>query len=81
MPPGVRPSAARPSHWKRQKVIILRDRETNRSRGFGFVTFREQQGADAAREALNGKELDGRRMRVDYSLTKTAHKPTPGEDG
>ena len=31
-----------------------------------------------AREALNGIELDGRKIRVDYSITKRAHTPTPG---
>jgi len=31
-----------------------------------------------AKESLNGQELDGRRMRVDYSITKRPHTPTPG---
>merc|ERR1712228_797490 len=34
--------------------------------------------ATEAREALNGTELDGRKIRVDYSITKRAHTPTPG---
>ncbi|KAK9395641.1 hypothetical protein NXF25_019002 [Crotalus adamanteus] len=29
-------------------------------------------------EHANGMELDGRRIRVDYSITKRAHTPTPG---
>jgi len=31
-----------------------------------------------AKERLNGAELDGRRIRVDYSITQRAHTPTPG---
>ena len=31
-----------------------------------------------AKENCNGLELDGRRIRVDYSITKRAHTPTPG---
>ena len=62
-----------------EKLVIVRDRSTGSSRGFGFITFYEQSAADAAREALNGYNLDGREIRVDYSLTKSAHKPTPGK--
>lgn len=32
-----------------------------------------------AREQCNGIEIDGRRIRVDYSLTNRAHSPTPGQ--
>ncbi|KAI8822132.1 uncharacterized protein EV422DRAFT_525765 [Fimicolochytrium jonesii] len=54
------------------------DRGPTRSRGFGFITFAKQEAATAAREALNGIELQERQIRVDYSLTKRAHSPTPG---
>lgn len=33
---------------------------------------------DQAKERANGMELDGRRIRVDFSITKRAHTPTPG---
>ena len=45
------------------KVIL--DRETGRSRGFGFVTFDEGAAADQAIEEMNGAEVDGRRITAD----------------
>ena len=44
-------------------VDVLLDRETGRSRGFGFVEM-DDADADKAIEALNGFELDGRALRV-----------------
>lgn len=44
------------------KVIL--DRETGRSRGFGFVTFNDGESAQSAVEQMNGTELDGRAIRV-----------------
>jgi len=43
---------------------VIVDRETGRSRGFGFVEMPSEQEALAAIEALNGQELDGRRLNV-----------------
>jgi RNA recognition motif-containing protein len=45
------------------KVVL--DRDTGKSRGFGFVTFSSPDEADAAKNALNQTELDGREIRVD----------------
>jgi len=42
---------------------IIYDRETGRSRGFGFVEMAEES-ADSAMEALNGNEFGGRTLRV-----------------
>ncbi|SPO22355.1 related to Transformer-2 protein [Ustilago trichophora] len=60
------------------KVVIVYDARSGRSRGFGFVTMRDIDGASAAIEALNGKDLHGRRIRVDFSTTHKPHDPTPG---
>ncbi|KAG9062921.1 hypothetical protein KI688_004518 [Linnemannia hyalina] len=46
-------------------AIVVKDRETGRSRGFGFVTFAEDSAADAAIENLNDREFEGRQIKVD----------------
>ena len=43
---------------------VITDRDTGRSRGFGFVTFANGEEADAAIEAMNGSQLDGRTLNV-----------------
>lgn len=43
---------------------VLTDRDTGRSRGFGFVTFASADQVQAAIEALDGSRLDGRSIRV-----------------
>ncbi len=47
--------------------IVIRDRETQRSKGFGFVEMAEQSCADAAMTTLDGTELDGRKIRVNIA--------------
>ncbi|BEI85038.1 hypothetical protein CcaverHIS002_0504390 [Cutaneotrichosporon cavernicola] len=62
-----------------EKVTIVYDQRTDRSRGFGFITMRSTEDATRAIEKLNGIELHGRNIRVDYSATTKPHAPTPGE--
>lgn len=61
-----------------EKIDLIYDRSTGQSRGFGFIYFERLGDASTAREKLNGIDLDGRTIRIDYSLTKKAHSPTPG---
>jgi cold-inducible RNA-binding protein len=45
----------------------MRDRDTGRSRGFGFVTYGSSEEADNAINAWNEQELDGRRIKVNLA--------------
>lgn len=51
-------------HGEVGSVAIITDRDTGRSRGFGFVEMPEDDKAREAIEALNGKEYDGRALTV-----------------
>ena len=51
-------------------VRVVTDRMTGRSKGFGFVTMPDAAQAQAAIDALNGHELDGRTVRVNESQPK-----------
>jgi transformer-2 protein len=55
------------------------ENQTDRSRGFGFITMRTTEDAARCIEKLNGFVLQGRPIRVDYSATQKPHQPTPGE--
>ncbi|XP_061549823.1 cold inducible RNA binding protein a [Phycodurus eques] len=48
-----------------EKVDVIREKESGRSRGFGFVKYENVEDAKDALEAMNGKTLDGRSIRVD----------------
>jgi RNA recognition motif-containing protein len=50
---------------------VLSDRETGRSRGFGFVEMANDAEADAAIEALDGNDLEGRRLTVNEARPRT----------
>ena len=61
-----------------EKVTVILDGKTGRSRGFAFIYFESVEDAKVAKEAMSDQEIDGRRVRVDFSITKRAHTPTPG---
>jgi len=48
-------------------AIVIKDRISGRSKGFGFVEFANDEDADKATEALNGTELSGREIRIDQA--------------
>ena len=47
--------------------VVIKDRFTEQSKGFGFVEMADDSAADAAIAAMNGKEIDGRRVRVNVA--------------
>ncbi len=55
------------THGEVSSTRIITDRETGRSRGFGFVEMPNQTEAEAAMAALNGTELNGRTLTVNES--------------
>jgi len=52
-------------------AAVIMDRETGRSKGFGFVEFNDDSAADAAIEAMNGKDEGGRPLTVNEARPKT----------
>ncbi len=57
------------------RVSIMTDRDTGRSRGFGFVEMNNDQEGDNAIAALNGSEVDGRTLNVNVA------RPRPERTG
>ncbi len=47
--------------------VVITDRATGRSKGFGFVEFADESQAQKAVEMFNGKDFDGRTIKVDFA--------------
>ncbi len=66
------------AHGTVQSADIITDRETGRSKGFGFVQLASDAEADAAIAALNGQEMGGRALTVNEAKPK---EPRSGGGG
>ena len=62
------------------RVSILTDRETGRSRGFGFVEMASADDGDKAIAALNGSDMGGRKLNVNEARPKTERSGGGGRD-
>jgi len=59
-------------------VSIIKDRDTGRSKGFGFAEMASSDEAQAAIEGLNGKELKGRTLTVNEARPRPQSRPGGG---
>lgn len=62
------------------EAIIIMDRQTNRSKGFGFVTFSDDASAQRAVDAMAEKEIDGRTIVVNIARPRE-ERPRGGGGG
>jgi len=60
---------------------VITDRDTGRSKGFGFVEMETDQEAQAAITGLNGKEVDGRTIAVNIARPKEDRPSRPSFNG
>ena len=60
-----------------EDVRIITDRDTGRSRGFGFVTFTEEEAAQKAITEMDGSSLDGRNVKVNEAEDKPRRSSAP----
>ena len=58
-------------HGSVESATVIRDRYSDRSRGFGFVEMASDSEAEEAIKALNGTTLDGRQITVNYAKERT----------
>src|SRR5947207_15965592 len=59
------------AHGTVESAQVIMDRDTGQSKGFGFVEMKTDQEAQAAIQALNGKEVNGRQLTVNEARPKT----------
>ncbi|KAL1490736.1 hypothetical protein ABEB36_013384 [Hypothenemus hampei] len=60
------------------RAQVVLDAKTGRSRGFAFVYFENTDDAKVAKDQCSGMKINGKNIRVDFSITERAHTPTPG---
>ena len=58
-----------------ESATIIKDRNTGRSKGFGFVEMPNDDEANAAISGMNGKELDGRELKVNMARPREGDAP------
>lgn len=58
-----------------QSAQVITDRDTGRSRGFGFVEMESLEAADKAISELNGRDIDGRALVVNEARERQPRRP------
>lgn len=69
------------AHGEVASVKLITDRDTGRPRGFGFVEMSNDEEARAAIAAVDGKELDGRALKVNEAKPRTDRRGGGGGGG
>lgn len=64
-----------------ETVTIIKDKYTDRSKGFGFVEVAASQDVEKAIEIMNGKELDGRSLMVNQARARESRDSFSGSRG
>ena len=67
-------------HGEVTEAKVIMDRDSGRSRGFGFVTFTDAQSAQAAQNALDGSDLDGRAIKVNEAQERSGGRRGGNDD-
>lgn len=60
-----------------EDAVVITDRNTNRSKGFGFVTFADEESVKKAVSEMNGKEIEGRKLTVNEAEEKERNDSRP----
>ena len=68
-------------HGTVESVSVITDRDTGRSKGFGFVEMSDDEAAAKAIERFNGKEVNGRALTVNEARPKESGSRGPGGGG
>ena len=63
------------------QINIISDRDTGRSKGFGFAEFETEEAAQKAIEALDGKDLNGRTLKVNKAKKMQPRRDSFGGGG
>ncbi len=69
------------AHGTVLEVDVIMDKFSGRPRGFAFVSMDTKEGADAAVQALNGKEMDGRALTVNEARPREERPRSSGGGG
>jgi cold-inducible RNA-binding protein len=69
------------AHGTVVEVDVIKDKFSGRPRGFAFVTMETKEAADAAIQAVNGKDIDGRALTVNEARPREDRPPRSGGGG
>ncbi len=64
-----------------EDVKVITDRDTGRSKGFGFVTFSSDEAAAKCKDEMDGQIIDGRAVKVDYPREREERGGSGGYGG